>query len=128
MRQSEVYQNQSRLSQQDSPTRYKREVSQIDIDFNYNGRASVHKLDGEGSQEKMFSYRRTKHDIAFAVSITDEIMQLEPMGDKLTVLKDKYHFIMIDIIKLIVQRISIFAIFNLFDTVEHNQIDNQAGI
>jgi hypothetical protein len=34
-----------------------------------------------------FHYRRTAYDINFAVSITDEIMDLEPIEEKLVVLK-----------------------------------------
>ena len=29
------------------------------------------------------NYRRSAHDIGFAVTITDEIMALEPLGEKL---------------------------------------------
>jgi len=37
-----------------------------------------------------FHYRRTPFDINFAVSITDEIMDLEPLEDKLIILKRNY--------------------------------------
>ena len=66
-----------------------------------------------------FHYRRTQYDIAFAVSITDEILNLEPLEDKLSLLKRKYDSSQpVKIIALLKQRISFFAIFNLFDTVE----------
>ena len=34
-------------------------------------------------------YRRTMYDIAFAMSITDEILNLEPLEDKLCLLRKK---------------------------------------
>jgi hypothetical protein len=67
-------------------------------------------------------------DLAFAVSITDEILLLEPMEDKLTVLKRKQEFRPVAIVSLLLQRVSFFALFNLFDTVEHNQLDSQASM
>ena len=75
-----------------------------------------------------FHYRRSLYDVAFAISITDEILNLEPLEDKLFVLKRKQERGIFDIIIALKSRVSFFAIYNLFDTVEHNQIDNQSTI
>jgi len=73
-----------------------------------------------------FHYRRSYYDIAFAISITDEILQLEPLEDKLCILKRKYEQSVYHILTLMKMRVSFFSIYNLFDTVEHNHVDNQA--
>lgn len=73
-------------------------------------------------------YTQTINDLAFAVSVTDEIINLEPLDDKLEVLKYKSELSINQIISLIKQRLSFFSLYNLFDTVEHNYIDNQAMI
>jgi hypothetical protein len=58
------------------------------------------------------------------VSITDEIMDLEPVEDKLRVLERNYHMSAMDIVKQMRTRLSFFSLFNLFDTVHLNRIDN----
>jgi len=45
-----------------------------------------------------FHYRRSAYDIAFAVSITDEIMDLEPIEEKLMVLKRNYEMTPIEVV------------------------------
>lgn len=75
-----------------------------------------------------FHYRRSAYDIAFAVSITDEIMDLEPIEEKLMVLKRNYEMSPIEVITQMRQRLSFFSLFNLFDTVHLNKIDDQALI
>ena len=75
-----------------------------------------------------FHYRRSAYDIAFAVSITDEIMELEPVEEKVMILKRNYEMTIIEIITQMRQRLSFFGLFNLFDTVHLNQIDDQALI
>merc|ERR1719331_3756889 len=64
-----------------------------------------------------FHYRRSAYDIAFAVSITDEIMDLEPVEEKLMVLKRNHEMTIVQIINLMRQRLTFFALFNLYDTV-----------
>jgi hypothetical protein len=93
-------------------------VSMIDVDI--GSKLKKNKTNVESN----FHYRRSYYDVAFAISITDEILALDPLEDKLCVLKRKYNWTSYEIIDVIKQRISFFAIFNLFDTVEHNQIDN----
>lgn len=73
-----------------------------------------------------FHYRRTLYDVAFAISITDEILNLEPLEDKLCILKKKQTRTPFEIINSLRGRMTFFALYNLFDTVEHNHIDNQA--
>ena len=75
-----------------------------------------------------FHYRRTPYDLAYAISVTDEILALDPLEDKLVILSKKYAQGPFEVIATIKDRVSFFAIFNLFDTVEHNHIDNQAMI
>jgi hypothetical protein len=45
-----------------------------------------------------FHYRRTAFDIAFAVSITDEIMDLEPVEEKLMELKRNHEMTSLQVI------------------------------
>lgn len=106
----------------------KEQFSAVDIQLG-GLRNRVKKKESEFDNLQTFHYRRTQYDIAFAVSITDEILNLETLEDKLTLLKRKYdNSSAVKIIGLLKQRISFFAIFNLFDTVEQNQIDNQANM
>lgn len=46
-----------------------------------------------------FHYRTSAFNIAFAVSITDEIMDIEPVEDKLRVLKRNYKMSTLQIVK-----------------------------
>ena len=106
----------------------KEQFSAVDIQLG-GIRNRLKKKESEFDNMQTFHYRRTQYDIAFAVSITDEILNLEPLEDKLSLLKRKYDSSQpVKIIALLKQRISFFAIFNLFDTVEQNQIDNQANM
>ena len=66
------------------------------------------------------------YDVAFAISITDEILNLEPLEDKLKILRQKQLKSPFEIIMTLKARISFFSIYNLFDSVEHNHVDNQA--
>lgn len=75
-----------------------------------------------------FHYRRTAYDINFAVSITDEIMDLEPLEEKLIVLKRNQEMTLVQVITQMRQRLTFFGLFNLFDTVHLDKIDNQALI
>lgn len=45
-----------------------------------------------------FHYRRSAYDINFAVSITDEIMELEPVEEKLIVLKRNFEMTSVQVI------------------------------
>ena len=72
----------------------------------------------------MYHYRRTVYDAAFGMSITDEIMNLEPLEDKLSILRRKQMQTPFDILMRLRARMTFFAIYNLFDTVEHNHVDN----
>jgi len=45
-----------------------------------------------------FHYRRSPFDIAFAVSITDEIMDLEPVEEKLMELKRNHEMTSLQVI------------------------------
>ena len=72
----------------------------------------------------MYHYRRTVYDAAFGMSITDEIMNLEPLEDKVTILRRKQMQTPFDILMRLRARMTFFAIYNLFDTVEHNHVDN----
>jgi hypothetical protein len=67
-------------------------------------------------------------DIAFAISITDEILRLQPLEDKLLALKKRYEMSTSEIFSLLKQRLTFFALFSLFDTVELNHNDSQAAI
>ena len=58
------------------------------------------------------------------MSITDEILNLEPIQDKLIYLKNNYEMSIFQISNLLKLRLSFFAIYNLFDTVYANYIDN----
>jgi hypothetical protein len=58
------------------------------------------------------------------MSITDEILNLEPIEDKLIYLKNNYEMSIFQISNLLKLRLSFFAIYNLFDTVYVNYIDN----
>jgi hypothetical protein len=60
----------------------------------------LRKRRGEYHTIQTLNYRISEYDVAFAMSITDEILLLEPMEDKLTVLKTKYEMNPIQIIKL----------------------------
>jgi len=71
-----------------------------------------------------YHYRRTMYDVAFGMSITDEIMNLEPLEDKLSILRRKQMQTPFDILMRLRARMTFFAIYNLFDTVEHNHVDN----
>ena len=64
-----------------------------------------------------FHFKRTDLDIAFAWSITDEILNLEPLQDKFALVKQKYQMDLREVCTLMRQRLSFFSIFNLFDTV-----------
>jgi hypothetical protein len=75
-----------------------------------------------------FHYRRSYYDIAFAVSITDEILGLEPLEDKLCILKRKYEYTPFQLLDIMRGRVAIFSIYNLFDTVEYNHLDNQVQL
>jgi hypothetical protein len=75
-----------------------------------------------------FHYRRSYYDIAFAVSITDEILALEPLEDKLCILKRKYEYTPFQLLDIMRGRVAIFSIYNLFDTVEYNHLDNQVQL
>ena len=66
------------------------------------------------------------YDVAFAISITDEILNLEPLEDKLCILRQKQLKSPFEIIMTLKARISFFSIYNLFDSVEHNHVDSQA--
>jgi hypothetical protein len=58
------------------------------------------------------------------MSITDEILNLEPIEDKLVYLKRNYEMSIFQISNLLKLRLSFFAIYNLFDAVYANYIDN----
>lgn len=80
-------------------------------------RPRLKKIHGSYTNIQPFNYRLTEYEVAFAVSVTDEILRLEPLDDKLTLLRQKYELNPIEIIKLHCQRVSFFGLFNLFDTV-----------
>jgi hypothetical protein len=75
-----------------------------------------------------FHYRRQAFDINFAISMTDEIMDLEPVEDKLLQLKKNSEMTLFEMIDQMRQRLSFFGLFNLFETVHLNKIDDQAVI
>jgi len=66
------------------------------------------------------------YDVAFSVSITDEILNFEPLEDKFCVLRKKQMQSQYQVFENLRSRISFFSIYNLFDVVEHNYLDNQA--
>lgn len=72
-----------------------------------------------------FHYRQSAYDIGLAVSVTDEIINLEPLEDKVNLLRQKYEMSRSDVIHSIRKRLNFFSIYNLFDTVTFNQIDMQ---
>ena len=61
-------------------------TSMIDVDLGRNN--SLKKK--MATNKSNFHYRRSYYDIAFAISITDEILALDPLEDKLCILKKKY--------------------------------------
>lgn len=115
------------LASQVSNTVQEIEVSHIDVEL-VQAQLKLAKRSADEFKQHTFNYRLSDYDIAFAQSITDEIIQLEPLEDKLYVLKQKYDMAPLDIIRLVLSRISFFALFNLFETVELNQIDNQSNM
>ena len=68
-------------------------------------------------------YVRNQYDIGFAVSVTDEILALEPVEEKLQQLEKKYRMRTLDIIRLMKERLNFYALYNLFDQVVMNKID-----
>lgn len=68
------------------------------------------------------------YDVGFGTTVADEILNLEPLEEKLMVLRRKQLKSPYEIIKSIKARVSFFSLYNLFDTVEHNHIDNQTTI
>lgn len=72
-----------------------------------------------------FNYRQSNYDIGIAVSVTDEIINLEPLEDKVNLLRRKYEMSKVQIIMSIRNRLNFFSIYNLFDTVNYNHIDTQ---
>jgi hypothetical protein len=62
----------------DSPE--KASLSEVDIEVGMRG--SYIKKSRKNEMTGLH-YRRSAHDIGFAVTITDEIMALEPLGEKL---------------------------------------------
>jgi hypothetical protein len=66
--------------------------------------------------------------VAFGYTITDEIINFEPLEDKLSVLKRKSMKTVYDVVLQLKARLTFFAVYNLFDTVELNHIDSQAGL
>ena len=106
----------------------------VDRDEVATSMVKVEVIDGEKSDVKKqgradgvsnLHYRRTMYDVAFAISITDEILNLEPLEDKLCLLRKKQLKTPYEVIDSLKARISLFSLYNLFDTVEHNHIDNQ---
>lgn len=59
------------------------------------------------------------------MSVTDEIINLEPLEDKVNLLRRKYEMSKVQLIMSIRNRLNFFSIYNLFDTVNYNHIDIQ---
>lgn len=72
-----------------------------------------------------FHYRQSTYDIGVAVSVTDEIINLEPLEDKVNMLRRKYEMSKVDVLMSIRNRLNFFSLYNLFDTVAFNHIDVQ---
>ena len=104
-------------------------------DTNNSMMASMIELDKDGrltkaptrkespAEYKRYHYIRTAYDVGYAITVTEEILNLEPVEDKLAVLKRKYELSSFKVVELLQQRVSFVAIYNLFDTVEHNKLD-----
>lgn len=52
--------------------------------------------------------------------MTDEIINLEPLQDKVKILREKYEMSTAEILTNIRNRLSFFSVYNLFDTVAYN--------
>ena len=72
-----------------------------------------------------FHYRQSTYDIAIAVSVTDEIINLEPLEDKVNMLRKKYEMSKVEVLTSLRNRLNFFSLYNLFDTVALNHIDLQ---
>ena len=64
-----------------------------------------------------FHYRYSIYDIGLAVSVTDEIINLEPLEDKVNILRKKYAMTIPEVLLTIKNRLNFFSVYNLFDTV-----------
>lgn len=64
-------------------------LSAIDIEM-ASQRPRLKKIQGSYTNIHPFNYRLTEYEVAFAVSVTDEILRLEPLDDKLTLLRQKF--------------------------------------
>ena len=60
--------------------------------------------------------------------MTDEILNLEPLEDKLEILRRKHEMSLFQVILMLKQRMSFFSLYNLFDAVEYNHNDSQSQI
>lgn len=59
------------------------------------------------------------------MSVSDEIINLEPLEDKVNLLRQKYEMTTLDVLHSIKSRLNFFSVYQLFDTVSLNQIDIQ---
>ena len=80
------------------------------------------KTDRRGIGRK-FHYRRTMYDIVFAGTVTDEILNLEPIEDKLVYLREKYNLSTWQVFAQMKLKLTFFSVYNLFDTVHQNYLD-----
>lgn len=66
--------------------------------------------------------------MGFAISITEEILNLEPLVEKVEMLRKRASMSELEVMFAIRERLTFFAIYNLFDTVDLNRNDAQVTI
>lgn len=62
-------------------------------------------------KQSNFYYRQSAYDIGLAVSVTDEIINLEPLEDKVNLLRQKYEQTTIDVLTSIKSRLNFFSVY-----------------
>lgn len=97
-------------------------LSHIDIEMGER-RSYIRKTNRQVEGNRSFHYRRTAYDVAFAVSITDEILALEPLEDKVQQLKARSRMDTLDILRQLKQRVNFVSLYNLFDQVGQQRHD-----
>lgn len=59
------------------------------------------------------------------VSVSDEILALEPLKDKVTVLREKYEMTTFELLETIKSRLNFLSVYSLYDVVTCNHMDLQ---